>query len=90
MRYLMRSLSAPLLFASFVVLTLPASPQAAGPIDPAATLAYIHNGWDQLSRSVTDCQSLPDGKVTATPIPSIFLRDSQLQKQSRPLQPAAP
>jgi alpha,alpha-trehalase len=68
MRYLMRSLSAPLLFASLVALTLPASPQAAGPIDPAATLAYIHNGWDQLSRSVTDCQSLPDVKVTATPI----------------------
>src|ERR1700743_1606737 len=77
MRYRMRSFSAPLLsaslFAFLIVLPLPASAQAAGSVesrsvDPAATRAYIHNAWDQLSRSVTDCQSLSDVKVTTRPI----------------------
>lgn len=36
--------------------------------DPAATLAYIHNAWDSLTRSMTDCHSLVDIKVTANPI----------------------
>ena len=36
--------------------------------DPAATLAYIHNAWDSLTRSMTDCHSLVDVKVTANPI----------------------
>jgi len=36
--------------------------------DSAATLAYIHQGWDELSRSMTDCHSLVDVKVTTAPV----------------------
>ena len=36
--------------------------------DPAATLAYIHDAWATLTRSMTDCHSLVDIKVTAHPI----------------------
>jgi len=36
--------------------------------ESAATLAYIHSGWDELSRSMTDCHSLVDEKVTTTPV----------------------
>lgn len=36
--------------------------------DPAATLRYIHGAWDTLTRSMTDCHSLVDIKVTANPI----------------------
>lgn len=36
--------------------------------DPAATLNYIHNAWGSLTRSMTDCHSLVDIKVTANPI----------------------
>ena len=36
--------------------------------DPAATLAYIHGAWDTLTRSMTDCHSLVDIKVTANPV----------------------
>jgi alpha,alpha-trehalase len=40
----------------------------AGSVDPAATLKYIHEGWDELSRSMTDCHSLVDVKVTTAPV----------------------
>ena len=36
--------------------------------DPVATLAYIQNAWDSLTRSMVDCHSLVDIKVTANPI----------------------
>ena len=36
--------------------------------DPAATLTYIHDAWATLTRSMTDCHSLVDIKVTAHPI----------------------
>jgi alpha,alpha-trehalase len=36
---------------------------------PAPTIdAYIHKGWDSLSRSMSECQSLIDPKVTAPPL----------------------
>ena len=36
---------------------------------PAATIdAYIHKGWDSLSRSMSECQSLIDPKVTTPPV----------------------
>jgi alpha,alpha-trehalase len=35
---------------------------------PEATLHYIHAAWDTLTRSMTDCHSLVDIKVTANPI----------------------
>lgn len=34
----------------------------------AKILSYIHRGWDSLSRSMTDCKSLADPKVTTTPV----------------------
>ncbi|WP_263350714.1 alpha,alpha-trehalase [Acidicapsa acidisoli] len=40
---------------------------AAAP-DPAATVGYIHKAWDELSRSMTDCHSLKDVKVTSDPV----------------------
>src|SRR5260370_30270774 len=36
--------------------------------NPEATLTYIHAAWDTLTRSMTDCHSLVDIKVTANPI----------------------
>jgi alpha,alpha-trehalase len=36
--------------------------------NPDATLAYIHSAWDTLTRSMTDCHSLGDSKVTTNPI----------------------
>jgi len=41
--------------------------QTAAP-DAAATLAYIHTSWDELSRSMMDCHSLVDVKVTSHPV----------------------
>ena len=36
---------------------------------PAPTIeAYIHQGWDSLSRSMSECQSLVDPKVNAPPL----------------------
>ena len=36
---------------------------------PAPTIdAYIHHGWDSLSRSMSECQSLVDPKVTTPPL----------------------
>lgn len=43
-----------------------AAPQSAP--DPSATLTYIHGAWDTLTRSMTDCHSLVDIKVTANPV----------------------
>jgi alpha,alpha-trehalase len=34
----------------------------------AKILAYIDGGWDTLSRSMTDCRSLVDPKVTTAPV----------------------
>jgi alpha,alpha-trehalase len=39
--------------------------QAAAP-DPAATLSYIHNAWDSLTRTTNSCDSLVDVKVHST------------------------
>ena len=65
------SLDSPL-FATALLLALAqtASAQATqtSAPDPAATLAYIHTTWDVLSRSMTDCHSLVDVKVTSNPV----------------------
>jgi alpha,alpha-trehalase len=42
------------------------SPNAAP--DPAATLNYIHGAWETLTRSMTECHSLVDIKVTTNPV----------------------
>jgi alpha,alpha-trehalase len=39
-----------------------------GAPDSKATLRYIHSAWESLTRSVTDCRSLSDVKVTETPL----------------------
>jgi alpha,alpha-trehalase len=36
--------------------------------NPQATLSYIHAAWDTLTRSMTECSSLVDPKVTTEPI----------------------
>ncbi|HET6206547.1 MAG TPA: trehalase family glycosidase [Terracidiphilus sp.] len=47
--------------------TAPAGTQSAAP-NPDATLNYIHSAWETLTRSMTDCHSLVDIKVTTNPI----------------------
>jgi alpha,alpha-trehalase len=42
-------------------------PSGASP-NPEATLQYIHAAWDTLTRSMTDCHSLVDPKITTSPI----------------------
>ena len=53
-----------LLFAG-VAHSQPPKPDAS---ENAKILAYIHSAWDNLSRSMTDCKSLIDPKVTTPPI----------------------
>ena len=36
--------------------------------NPDATLSYIHGAWDTLTRSMTECHSLVDIKVSANPV----------------------
>ena len=36
--------------------------------DPEKTLAYIHAAWDTLTRSMTDCHTLVDTKITTKPV----------------------
>ena len=47
-----------------------ASPQSPGQSTAANAkiLTYIHSGWNTLSRSMTDCKSLVDPKVTTPPV----------------------
>jgi alpha,alpha-trehalase len=57
-----------LLLLSLIATT--ANPQSSN-LDASANekiLTYIDHGWDTLSRSMTDCKSLADPKVTTTPI----------------------
>jgi alpha,alpha-trehalase len=61
-------------FASLLVVTLlfaiTAYPQSSGRESPqsAKILEYIDNGWSSLSRSMSDCKSIVDPKVTTAPI----------------------
>src|SRR4051794_31954009 len=58
------------LFVFAVAAISMARAQEAAPAAPSpeATLTYIHSAWDTLTRSMTDCHSLVDIKVTANPI----------------------
>jgi alpha,alpha-trehalase len=58
-----RTLSAILLFAS-----LTAVAQSSSAADQAHIRDYISNGWDTLSRSMSDCKSVVDIKVNAPPV----------------------
>ena len=44
------------------------STKASSAPNPAATRDYIHSTWDTLTRSMTDCHSLVDIKVSANPV----------------------
>lgn len=60
-------------FATAAITIAPAQEASRGaqPVptaNPEATLNYIHAAWDTLTRSMTDCHSLVDIKVTANPI----------------------
>src|ERR1700733_705024 len=61
-------------FASLLVVTLlfaiTAYPQSSGRESPqsAKILEYIDSGWSSLSRSMSDCKSIVDPKVTTAPI----------------------
>jgi alpha,alpha-trehalase len=57
-------LAAATLFPHSAIAQTPSSDAASN----AKILNYIHNGWDTLSRSMTDCKSLVDPKVTTTPV----------------------
>lgn len=59
-----------LLLTAATLLTGSASPQstASDAASNAKILTYIHNGWDTLSRSMTDCKSVVDPKVTTAPV----------------------
>ena len=46
----------------------PAAPAPNPAPNPDATLAYIHSAWDTLTRSMTECHSLVDIKVSANPV----------------------
>jgi alpha,alpha-trehalase len=59
-----------LLFTTMTLLPVGASAQSttADAASQAKILSYIHNSWDSLSRSMSDCKSLVDSKVTTAPV----------------------
>jgi alpha,alpha-trehalase len=65
-----------LAFAAFQISNAQAQDAQTAAVSPApntvpsseATLSYIHSAWDTLTRSMTDCHSLVDVKVTANPV----------------------
>ncbi len=56
-----------LAFAAIQISNAQAQDVGAAP-NPEATLDYIHGAWDTLTRSMTECHSLVDIKVTANPV----------------------
>jgi len=56
------------LAASIIQISSAPAQQAGAAPNSDATLAYIHSAWDTLTRSVTDCHSLVDIKVSAEPV----------------------
>ncbi len=65
--HLLPSLVIPIAMLASTNLLLAQTLPAAQP-DASATLAYIHHTWDTLTRSMTDCHSLVDSKVTTHPV----------------------
>jgi alpha,alpha-trehalase len=58
------------LLAAIVSFAAAANPQSTGQsaASTAKILTYIHSSWNTLSRSMTDCKSLVDPKVTTAPV----------------------
>ena len=68
-RALAAGLILPVILCGITVGQEPAPPaQNAAAPGPASTLSYIHRTWDELSRSMSDCHSLVDVKVTTNPV----------------------
>lgn len=61
-----RALAAILFLVSFTALAQ--SPSAASPSDQTRIRDYIGNGWNTLSRSMSECKSVADIKVYTTPL----------------------
>jgi alpha,alpha-trehalase len=70
MKHTMKFINYRRLLVLAIIFTGIAHPQT--PTDETAAntqvLAYIDHGWDTLSRSMTDCKSLVDPKVTTAPV----------------------
>ena len=56
------------LFFSLLLAIVASTNSVAQTPSPEATLSYIHGAWERLTRSMTDCHSLVDVKVTAEPL----------------------
>lgn len=59
------------IFALILLAAASADPQGRAQSAVAATVTiddYIHQGWDSLSRSMAECKTLVDPKVTAAPV----------------------
>jgi alpha,alpha-trehalase len=76
----------PLVIAIFSVA---ASAQSSPKISPASLkdiLAYIHTGWDSLTRSTNSCAALADSKLSAAPVlylPTGFQEPKELDQMRR-------
>ena len=68
MKLLLRPLAAVLFLGGVIAQAQDVASAPSAQPNPDATLAYIHSAWDMLTRSVTDCHSLVDVKVTAEPV----------------------
>ena len=66
---------------------VPSQPdRPAGPANLTSILAYIHAGWDSLTRSTTSCESITDPKLSAAPVlylPAGFEEPRELNEMQR-------
>jgi len=70
-RFFAPSLPAVLLIVVLATHAVAVSAQTSPKITPANLkdiLAYIHAGWDSLTRSTNSCAALPDSKLSAAPV----------------------
>ena len=56
------------LFALLLLASLPVCAQSPSAADRARIRDYIHNAWDTLSRSMSECKSVVDPKVHQVPV----------------------
>ena len=70
-RFFSLSLPGAILIVIVAILSVAASAQSLSDISPTNLkdiLAYIHTGWDSLTRSTNSCAALADSKLSAAPI----------------------
>ncbi|HZY72211.1 MAG TPA: trehalase family glycosidase [Edaphobacter sp.] len=68
MKLLLRISTSLLTITTLLAGSANSQPTANDAASNAKILRYIHNGWDSLSRSMSDCKSLADPKVTTAPV----------------------